>query len=518
MSESTRPVPLVPLWLALVLAVGAGPVLDAAFPSIGFWPAVLPGLAMILVSLIGRRAGTAFLVAFVAGTSFYLVDIPWIQKFLGDSFGALSFAPLLGLSIFEGLFWGASGILIALAYRWMPRLRLHRVLTPIVVAGLWTLREAISSIFPFGGFSWGRLGFAQAEGPLAPLFPWIGTAGVTFLTAFFVAGVIEVARARSLVGATALAGATVVALLIPTFPITTHGTMRVAAVQGDGRAGYFDRAAYGQLLQAQLNATIPLIGTEKDLDAIVWPEGGTDVDPQTELSARQVFDDITGELGAPLVSGVITSRGDLTFNTSIVWEHGVGVTDYYDKRHPVPFGEYVPLRSLIEPLVPSLIGLIGREYTPGTTDPVATVSGVVVGLNICFDIVDDALLRETVDDGAQIVFAQSNNADFGDTDESVQQLAIARIRAMETGRSVVVDSTVGQSAIIAPDGSTIDSVPRYTAAAMVDDVPLSSTITPSVRFGAQLEWLLALFALATLLVAGLVTRRASPARAERGDR
>ncbi|MDM4764010.1 apolipoprotein N-acyltransferase [Galbitalea sp. SE-J8] len=507
--------PVLPLWCALALAIGAGPVLDAAFPEIGFWPAILPGIAMVLVALVGRRAGAAFLVGLVAGTSFYLVDIPWIQQFLGDSFGALSLVPLLGLSIFEGLFWGVGAILVALAYRWVPRLGVHRALLPVVVAGLWTLREWVTSTWPFGGFSWGRVGFTQAEGPLAPLLSWIGTAGVTFLIVLAVAAAIEAARARSLGGGAVLAASVIAALLVPSFPVTIDGTMRVAAVQGDGRAGYFDRAAYGELLEAQTEATYPVLD-DPGLDVVVWPEGGTDVDPETRAEAARIFDAISRRTGAPLVSGVITTRGDLTYNTSIVWQAGRGITDYYDKRHPVPFGEYVPLRSLIEPLVPDLIGLIGRDYTPGSTDPVARIGDVVVGLNICFDIVDDALLRETVDDGAQIVFAQSNNADFGRTDESVQQLAIARVRALETGRSIVVVSTVGQSAIIRPDGTTMDSVPRYTPAAMVDDVPLSTTRTAAVVTGAGVEELVSLFGLAVVVGAGVIagfeTRRSLRSR------
>jgi apolipoprotein N-acyltransferase len=503
----------VPLWLALVLALGSGFVLDLAFPDSYVWIAIFPGLAMLLVALIGRRTGAAFLVGFLAGATFYIVHVPWIQRFLDDSFGALSFVPLLAVAVFEGLFWGGVGILISLAYRWLPRAafsrRLGVALVPIVVAALWSLRELVTSTFPFGGFSWGRLSFSQSQSPFAELFPWLGASGVSFVIALITASVIEAvrrfSRATALRTATALVAGITVLMLVPAFPVANNGSMRVAAVQGDGRAGYFDRAAYGDLLEAQWNATLPVLD-DPAIDVVVWPEGGTDVDPQTENVAKSIFESISGRLDAPLVSGVITDRDGLTFNSSIVWQAGEGVTDFYDKRHPVPFGEYVPLRSIVEPIVPELIGLIGREYTPGSTDPVVRIGSALVGLNICFDIVDDALMRETVDDGAQVVFAQSNNADFGDSDESVQQLEIARIRALELGRSVVVVSTVGQSEIIAPDGSTIDSVPRYTPAAMVDDVPLATTQTPSTLVGAALEQLIVLFGLAVLVGAGIVSR------------
>ena len=147
-----------------------------------------------------------------------------------------------------------------------------------------------------------------------------------------------------------------------------------------------------------------------------------------------------------------------------------------------------------------------REYTPGVTDSVFDLGDVMVGVNICFDIVDDQLMTESVEDGAQVIFAQSNNADFGRTDESVQQLAIARVRALELGRSVVNISTVGTSAIMLADGSTIAQLEWYTAGAMVTDVPTSSTITAAVAAGRQIEWLVSGFALVILALAGLVGR------------
>ena len=186
---------------------------------------------------------------------------------------------------------------------------------------------------------------------------------------------------------------------------------------------------------------------------------------------------------------------------------GEGVVDIYDKRHPVPFGEYVPNRDFWSQFAPELIGLIGRDYTPGVTDFVFDVNGVTLGVNICFDIVDDQILTESVEQGAQIIIASSNNADFGRTDESAQQLATARIRALELGRSVVNISTVGLSAIIASDGTTIAELPWYTAATMIEDVPLSSAITPAVLIGREIEWLVSGISLGALIVAALAGRR-----------
>jgi apolipoprotein N-acyltransferase len=183
------------------------------------------------------------------------------------------------------------------------------------------------------------------------------------------------------------------------------------------------------------------------------------------------------------------------------------VEDWYDKKHPVPFGEYVPDRAIWRPFAPDLIDLIGRDYTPGTRDGVIDVNGVITGISICFDIVDDAVMRDSVDRGAQVLLAQTNNADFGRTDENQQQLAITRLRAIETSRSVVSISTVGLSAIIGPRGETIATVPAYEPGALVEDVPLSRGLTPAVVLGGQIEGLIVWWGLGALVVSGVLGRR-----------
>jgi apolipoprotein N-acyltransferase len=419
------------------------------------------------------------------------------------------------LAVLQSLFVALGAVAITLAYRWMPRAfpspagRLW--LLPIVVAGLWTAREAWSAVWPYGGFSWGRVAMSQAESPISNLFGWLGISGVSFLMVLLVAAAIELARA---VGpgtrlSAALPTALVLAVLVgtPAFAVQTEGTVRVAAVQGNGRAGYFDGASREELLQAQLDATVPLFGERADI--LLWPEGNAT--PLTDRYTAKVFDTVADELDAALITGTVTERDGNTYNTSMLWEPGEGAIDFYDKKHPVPFGEYVPDRAFWEPFAPDLIGLIQREYTPGTTDMVMDVAlrdgGTVrVGVNICFDIVDDQILTESVEQGAQLIFAQSNNADFGRTDESAQQLAIAQIRAMELGRSVVNVSTVGITAVIAPDGTITERLPWYTAGSILADVPLSNVTTPAVLIGRQVEWLVSIIGLAGLVIGFLFGR------------
>jgi apolipoprotein N-acyltransferase len=261
-------------------------------------------------------------------------------------------------------------------------------------------------------------------------------------------------------------------------------------------------------LQDHLAATEPLYG--ENVDLVVWPENSSDLNPLEVRRSASALDRVTERMNAPLVTGTITTDGDDVYNSLLLWGNGTGAIDQYDKIHPVPFAEYIPDRDFWYPLAPDLLSMIPRDYTVGTRDNLFDVDDVRAGLAICFDIVDDNLIRQMIGGGAEIILAPTNNADFGRSDESVQQLAIARLRAVETGRSVVNASTVGISAIIAPDGSTIASLPTFTPGSMIQDVPLSSTTTLATIVGRGIELAASaagLAGLAALVVGATIVRR-----------
>ncbi|WP_089910839.1 apolipoprotein N-acyltransferase [Leifsonia sp. 21MFCrub1.1] len=506
-----------PLWLAVLLAAAAGPVLDAGFPDKDWWPLTFVGIAMVLLAQRGRRAGPAFLIGWVAGEAFYLVHVSWTALYLGP-------VPWVALSTLEALFWGVGGILITLAYRWVPRsfpTLLGRLgLLPVIVGGLWVLREYVTGNWPYGGFSWGRVAESQSQSPLAPMVAWIGISGVSFVMVWLVALLVELPGALDVraVQRWLLAGVAVALVFaIPAWPATTDGTTRIAAVQGNGPAGYFDDAPVGAVFASQVAETLRIPSSQvsgaNKVDMVVWPEGSALPDPTRDPDNAAILDALSRKFGAPFVVGTITSRDDRFYNTSLQWVAGHGAVDYYDKKHPVPFGEYVPDRAFWRPFAPALIDLIGRDYTPGTRDNVFDVGGVRAGISICFDIVDDQLLTDMMNGGAQVILAQTNNADFGETDENQQQLAIARLRAIEAGRSLVNISTVGSSQIIGPDGRTISSIPPFKPGHMVADVPLGTTTTPATLLSRGIEFLVA--GLGLFGLAAAFTGRRSPLPATR---
>jgi len=510
---AAAPRPIVPLWAAVIASVASGLLLTLAFPALSWWPMAFPAVVLALIGLIGRGIRSSFLVGFAFGAAFFFVNLIFTARYLGP-------VPWVALSLLEALLTAAGAVPITLAYRWLPRVLpgvlARLVLLPMLVAGLWTLREQIVGSWPYGGFPWGRIGISQVNSPVADLASWVGVSGLTFLVVLLCAAGIEyvrVARFRHLATALPTAVVALLLLLVPQFPTTAEGTLRVGAVQGNGPAGYFDERTENAVLEAQLAASAPLFG--EDMDVLLWPEGGVDSDPTANESTAEVLDALSERVDAPLIVAAVTQRGEEYFNSSLLWEPGAGAVQTYDKWHPVPFGEYVPNRAFWEPFAPDLIGLIGREYTPGTSQPFFDVNGVGVGLAICFDVIYDDVIWDGARDGAQIYMFQTNNADFRGTDENLQQLAFARMRAIETGRSVVNLSTVGTSQVIASDGTTIEGLPADVAGHMLTDVPVRTGLTPAVVAGEGIKIVIGWGSLIALVALGLTvlvrTRRRSPA-------
>jgi apolipoprotein N-acyltransferase len=493
------------LAIALALAVIAGWLMDLGFPDGDWWPLTLLGTALMMASVRGLGSGRALLVGAVGGFTFYGIMIWWLTVYLG-------LIPWIALTLAQVFFFAFGMALVALVWRYGSQhwssITGRLGIVPALVGGAWMLREAIAAVFPFGGFAWGRIAQSQSEGPLASWVAWLGTSGMSFLLAWAAAlGVALVAESRLHVESrSALGAAVALALLVwPAFPSSPEGSLRVLAVQGNADAGLFAQFERGDNLRDHYAVTRELFG--ESVDVVVWPENASDIDPLRFPQAAEVVTEVSRQMDAPLIVGTITKVGDETFNSILLWDYDTAlerpvVRDQYDKIHPVPFAEYLPARDFFYPLAPRLFDMIPRDYSFGQRDAVFDVAGAVGGVAICFDIVDDEILWSIMDDGASIIFAPTNNADFGQTDQSVQQLAIARMRAMETGRSVVNISTVGTSAIIDPSGVELARLPTYTEGYMLLDVPLATGTTPATLLRRNLELGVAGLTLAGLAVAG----------------
>lgn len=496
-----------PLWAALLMSAGAGLLLDLASPPIGWWSLTFVSVTLSLVALIGRGLGGAFLAGGVFGVVFYPIHLVWVGEFLGP-------LPWFALAGLQALLFGLGAVPITLAYRWTARHRSRAAVqmfgVPFLIAGVWVTREAVMGMWPYSGFPWVRLGMTQVDGPLAEVTSWTGVTGLTFAIVVVCAATVQWIRAGGLRFVRgilpAMIGA-VVLVMMPQFPTNAAGELRVGWAQGNGPAGYFDDKSTGEVLDAQISATEQLQG--QTIDLLVWPEGGVDADPLNDRGAAAALDRVVKATGAPLLLNAATTRRGEIFNTSMLWTADPLSRQWHDKVNPVPFGEYVPDRWFYEQIAPDLVGLIQREYTPGTNRPLVTVDDIGVGLAICFDVIYDSVIWDSARAGAQLLVFQSNNADFRGTDENLQQLAFARMRAIETGRAVINVSTVGTSQVIGPDGATTASLGVDTAGAMVSTVPLRTGLTAATVIGPWLPTVIMISASGALAALGISHRAGS---------
>jgi apolipoprotein N-acyltransferase len=242
----------------------------------------------------------------------------------------------------------------------------------------------------------------------------------------------------------------------------------------------------------------------------VWPENSSDIDPFGDPSAYALIDDAVRRAGVPvLVGALLDGPGpEHVSNTGIVWSPTSGPGERYVKRHPVPFGEYIPFRAQLSGLITRL-DQIPRDFVAGDRPGVLQVGPARVGDVICFEIAYDGVVRDVVTGGAQVLVVQTNNATYNRTGQPAQQLAMSRLRAVEHGRAVLVAATSGISAVLAPDGRVLAQSRELTADTLVTAVPLRSGRTVADRLGASVEWALAALGLVGLAL-GLRRQRRRP--------
>ncbi|MCI3226426.1 apolipoprotein N-acyltransferase [Streptomyces sp. NP-1717] len=514
----------------------SGLLLFASFPPRPLWWLALPGFALLGWTLRGRRPRAGFGLGFLAGLGFLLPLLKWT----GEEVGPL---PWVALAAVSALFIGAVGTGISVVSR-LPA-------WPVFAAAVWILGEAARARVPFGGFPWGKIAFGQADGMFLPLAAVGGTPVLGFAVVLCGFGLYEAVRLllarraataapdpapstdpeparrdgaaprpvpRAAVAVAALSVLVPVVGALAALPLVDDsaedGTATVAAIQGNvPRLGLDFNAQRRQVLDNHAARTEQLAadvkaGKEPKPDFVLWPENSSDLDPYRNGDARLVIDDAVKAIGVPTVIGSVLSPDTGTLRNSLIkWDPEEGPVAEYDKRHVQPFGEYIPMRSFVR-IFSSDVDRVRRDFGPGDKVGVFDLAGTKVGLATCYEAAFDWAVRDTVTHGAQLITVPSNNATFGRSEMTYQQLAMSRVRAVEHSRAVVVPVTSGVSAMIMPDGEVVDQSKMFTPDALVREMPLRSSRTPATTMGTLPEALLVAVAAGGLGWVGARTVRA----------
>lgn len=501
---------------ALVAAL-SGVLLYVSFPPRTLWWLAVPAFGLFGWVLRGRTWKAGLGLGYLFGLGFLLPLLVWTGVEVGPG-------PWLALAFVEAVFVALVGAGVAAVSR-LPG-------WPVWAAALWIAGEAARARVPFGGFPWGKVAFGQADGVFLPLAALGGTPVLGFAVVLCGFGLYEAVRLaveRRRTGALRRATAAV-ALLSVAVPVAgalaarglvsdaaEDGTATVAVIQGNvPRAGLGFNAQRRAVLDYHAKETRRLAAEVKAgkvarPDFVLWPENSSDIDPFTNTDAYDIIDAAAKAIGAPISVGGVVQRDGGLYNEQILWDPEKGPVDTYDKRQIQPFGEYLPLRSLIGAINSEWTSMVRQDFSRGDEAKVFDLNGTGVGLATCYEAAFDGVVRDTVREGAQMISVPSNNATFDRSEMTYQQLAMSRVRAVEHSRTVTVPVTSGVSAVIMPDGEVTQRTGMFVADSLVQEVPLRSSETPATRFGALPEALLVLVAAGGLgwaVAAGVRGRRA----------
>jgi apolipoprotein N-acyltransferase len=497
-------------WAAL-LCVIAGIVGVLAFPRTGIWPLACVSVALFSIAVHGRRSRTAAWMGLLYGAAFFGPLLHWTGIYVGP-------VPWLILAAAEAGYFAGMGAILVLVQRLRG--------APFWVAATWVLQEAVRDRAPFGGFPWGRWAFSQAESPVRWFAALGGAPLVTFVVALGGAGlaqaVLNAGQRRWVgtgVGVALLALVPLLGAFLawPLRPAPDRGgpTTTIAVIQGNvPDLGLEFNARRRQVLDNHVTQTLKLAAEIKGgmvarPELVVWPENSSDIDPFDNADAYAQITKAVDAVGVPIRVGAILDGPGPNHdrNVGILWSPTSGPGASYTKRHPVPFAEYIPLRSIAR-MVSSDVDLVQRDMVKGTGNGLLTGGPYPLGDVICFEVAYDDLVRSSVEAGAQLLVVQTNNATFGHTAETYQQLAMSQLRAVEHDRTVAQVSTSGLSAIIGPDGTIRQrSGALFTPSILVASVPLSTAITLADRLEDGPEYALAALAVLGAAASVFAARR-----------
>lgn len=481
----TRP-PVKPL-LSLALAVATGVLLGSGQAPLGVWPATILGVGLFTWLVAVERGRSAFGLGYVVGLALNTLIVSWVS--------VLGVWVAVALIAFMSLWWG----LLALVVSRLVRLRAW----PLLVPAAFVAAEFGSGSIPFGGFPWTRLGYTAIDQPLSGYYAWVGVAGTSYLlaltaTCLLWAVVSKGARLRAL--AVAVLIFTVGGLLNLVPVATPEEQVSVALVQPNvnraekGTATYA-RSVTNNALSETIYAAALARTQDRHVDFALWPENATDIDPVNDPETRRLVELSAALIDAPIFVGAVTDgpEPDTRQTTSLWWDPRTGPGPAYHKRNLVPFGEYIPFRRQLLPVLP-ILQQVGRDSVPGEGPGVLDVSTrsrehLLIGTMICFELFYDDTAYDLIRSGAEVIVSQSNTNTYIATMEPHQQFALNRIRAMETGREVLAATLNSYSAVIDAKGRVLQKQPEeMEATTLLASVPLRHNVNLSVRVNPWLSW------------------------------
>ena len=452
---------------ALLAPPAVGALLALSMPPWGWWPLAFVAFALLDRLIAGRPArsraaiGCGFAAGWLLPATFWMIDLTLPGYFAQAA-------------IFTAFFGLATLAVPADRWRWLA------------LPAAFVLVEAVRWRWPFGGVPLATLPMSQADAPLGLSVRILGPLLLAALVVAVGVGLSAVWDRRTVTGAGILASVVVIAALARIAPSGEPiQTIDIAIVQGGGPQGTRaintdERVVFERHLEASELVETPL-------DLVLWPEDVVNVTTLVEGTGEWTeLQQLARDLDAWLIAGIFERLDPSTnANASVAFSPEGAAVSRYDKVRLVPFGEFVPLRSLIEPLAPAY--LPARDTRPGTGPAQLEIEidgrPVTMGVAISWEIFFEDRARAAMRDDAEILLNPTNGSSYWLTILQTQQVASSRLRAMETGRWVLQAAPTGFSAVVDPDGKLLQRTAVSEQAVLADTVELRNGATLATRLG-----------------------------------
>lgn len=466
----------------IVLALLGGLAVALSLPPWGFWPLTFVGVVVFELALGAepsrRRRAT---VGFAFSAVWMYVGMMWMVQLSLPGY-------LIAAAVFAGFHTAAAVVAPTGPWRVIGRPLAH------------TLVEALRFSFPFGGVPLATFGMAQVGGPFVQIVRVVGVLGLTWFVfqighalAGPAPGVPTFAR-RFRPGARGaphgmLALLVCLALWLVAFVAPaghdTGESLRVAAVQGGGEQGTSALEVPSRLVTERHIEATRTIRDDADLDLVLWPENTIDVDTFDGSWAHAAVAAEAARIGVPLTVGITEEleNGTRRTNAQVVVMPDGEIAARYDKVRRVPFGEYVPLRGLLE-AIGAPIEQIGRDAVAGTEPAYLDLpDGPRLAVVISWEVFFAGRAREGVREGGEAILNPTNGASYTGTIVQTQQVASSRLRALETGRWVVQAAPTGFTAIVDADGNVLQRTAVSERRILEAEVPMRTGFTWYTNLG-----------------------------------
>lgn len=488
------------------LALIAGALFPLGLAPLSAWPMLIVSLALFLLTLSEQSAKAVFHRALCYGLGFNGVGVSWVFVSIHYFGGTPMWLSLLGTALFVAFL---SLVFFAIPFSLFRKSGIDRYAL-FSFPALWVAIEWSKSWF-LSGFPWLWAGYGFVDSPVSGLAPITGTLGLSYLAALTAALAVFILQTRPKTHRIAA----IISLIVVW--LACWGLKDIQWTQPDEDKQRTVALLQGNIPQQQKwdpDYRDKIFKTYQTLteqswdkaDIVLWPEAAYPVFYHQALKFITRLDIAATEKQTAVISGIVrwvpkNTGEDHNYNSIFVIGNGDGI---YNKQKLVPFGEYVPLESLIRGLIP-FFNLPMSSFNAGIEQqPPLIASGLMFSAFICYEVVYPEQVRQMAKN-MDFLVTISNDAWFGHSWGPLQHFQMARMRALETGKYMLRGTNNGITAIIDPSGKVLSRLPQFEQGILYGKVQGMDGNTPLVRIG---QWPLLVLMLVSLAVgAALSVRR-----------